>query len=144
MAATTPKQDNIDKLLSKIDKLIESLDPNKKSLIDEFTKAIDKSKMAENIEKFTKTKKKDENKEKRDKEKRDKEKRDKKTDRQYNSVLKRFGFQANTENGKTRISYQKADNVREFGQALNQVGQSMTGRFGKVGKQISNFGSSLS
>ena len=42
MAATTPKQDNIDKLLSKIDKLIESLDPNKKSLIDEFTKAIDK------------------------------------------------------------------------------------------------------
>ena len=56
MAAITPKQDNIDKLLSKIDKLIESLDPNKKSLIDEFTKAIDKSKMAENIEKFTKTK----------------------------------------------------------------------------------------
>lgn len=144
MAATTPKQDNIDKLLSKIDKLIESLDPNKKSLIDEFTKAIDKSKMAENIEKFTKTKKKDEDKERRDKERRDKERRDKKTDMKSNSVLKRFGFQANTENGKTRISYQKADNVREFGQALNQVGQSMTGRFGKVGKQISNFGSSLS
>ena len=144
MAATTPKQDNIDKLLSKIDKLIESLDPNKKSLIDEFTKAIDKSKMAENIEKFTKTKKKDEGKEKRDKEKRGKEKQDKETDRKYNRILKRFGFQANTENGKTRISYQKADNVREFGQALNQVGQSMTGRFGKVGKQISNFGSSLS
>lgn len=144
MAAITPKQDNIDRLLSKIDKLIESLDTNKKSLIDEFTEAIDKSKMAENIEKFTNTKKKDEDKEKRGKERRDKERRDKETDRKYNRVLNRFGFQANTENGKTRISYQKADNIREFGKTLNEVGKSMTGHFGKFGKQISRFGSSLS